>query len=32
VTRGKIGAAVGRLDGDTMLAVDRALLVFLGMG
>ncbi len=32
VARGKIGAAVGRLDGDTMLAVERALLVFLGVG
>ena len=30
--RGKVGGVVGHLDDATMLAVDRALAVFLGLG
>jgi len=30
IAREKIGAVIGRLDGETMLAVNRALVVFLG--
>jgi len=30
ISREKIGAAIGRLDGETMLAVNRAMAVFLG--
>lgn len=30
--RAKVGAVIGRLDGATMLAVNRALAVFLGIG
>jgi mRNA interferase MazF len=30
ISREKIGAVIGRLDGETMLAVNRALAVFLG--
>lgn len=30
--RGKIGAAIGRLDDATMFAVSRALVLFLGLG
>lgn len=31
VSRGKVGATIGRLHGDTLVAVDRALAVFLGI-
>jgi len=31
VARGKVGAVVGHLDDETMLAVNRALAVFLGL-
>jgi mRNA interferase MazF len=32
IPRGKLGKRIGRLDDDTLLAVERALAVFLGFG